>query len=66
MHRKYTGVSNKVIKKNLERLVAAKAASRAKTSSSLSITATRSKYQALGLKDAMPPKHAYPGFSITR
>ena len=82
-HQKYTGVSNKVIKRNLERLVAAKAKlevrclvvpgctedmpARYAYLDSIGIPRTsvveleyldyaRSKYQALGLKDTMPPK----------
>ena len=82
-HQKYTGVSNKVIKKNLARLVAAKAklevrclvvpgctedmSARYAYLESIGISRkdvveleyfdyARSKYQALGLKDTMPPK----------
>ena len=82
-HQKYTGVSNKIIKKNLERLVAAKAklevrclvvpgctedmSARYAYLDSIGIPRSsvveleyhdyaRSKYLALGMKDAMPEK----------
>ena len=82
-HRKYTGVSNRVIKRNLERLVAAKAklevrclvvpgctedmSARHAYLDSIGIARkdvveleyfdyARSKYQALGIPDTMPPK----------
>ena len=85
LHQKFTGVSNKIIKKNLERLVAAKAKlevrmlvvpgctdgkdvlARHDYLRSIGIADTdvveleyhdlaRSKYEALGMKDTMPPK----------
>jgi len=85
LHQKFTGVSNKIIKKNLERLVAAKAKvevrclvvpdctdgadirARHRYLNSIGIVNkqiveleyqdyARSKYQALGMKDTMPPK----------
>ena len=83
VHIKYTGVSNKVIKKNLERLVAAKAKMEVRCLvvpgctedlprryaylESIGIRReqiveleymdlARTKYQALGMKDTMPPK----------
>ena len=85
LHLKFTGVSNRIIRQNLERLVAAKAslevrclvvpgctdgedlAARHRYLGSLGLGENqvvdleyfdyaRSKYQALGLKDTMPPK----------